>query len=156
MAWEKAAIDFFAGRIPQKDDDAVAMTKWRWKSVGLGVGTLILAAFAANLIPGVHPKYAMAEEVAAAKLAQDGKLDRFGKKLDKVNGQMADVLAQLHASAIRTTRTDLIEATRYNCRSKNSEDQGGRAFWTNRLQDLKLSYQQLTGENWPDLNCNTF
>lgn len=130
--------------------------QWRCKSVCVGFVTLCMGAYAANFIPYVRPPYAMANDLEAVKLDLRSKMGTLTHKQDGIDQKLEAVMIEQRKSAVRDVRSQLIEATRYRCRAANTADHGALPFWTNRLQDLKLSYQQLTTEPWPDLDCNSF
>lgn len=152
----RGAIEFLWGLIPQKDDDPVQMWEWRWKSVVLGLIALGLACYASNLFPMVAPPYAMASVVDAQNAAFQSKLDDTNKKVDGITGQLATVVTQQKISQIRGLNNDLIDARRYQCRIQNSDDKSALPFWNTRIQNLKLAYFTLAGDQWPDMDCKSF
>lgn len=152
----RGAIEFLWGMIPQKDDDPLQMWEWRWKSVVLGLLALGLACYASNLVPMVPPPYAMASMVDVQNQLFQKKLDATNGKLDWLASQQTSANFQIKEGQVRSLNTDLIDARRYQCRGINSDDKGALPFWNERIQTLKLAYQQLAGARWPDLPCNSF
>jgi hypothetical protein len=152
----RGAIEFLWGLIPQKDDDPVQLWEWRWKSVVLGILALALACYSSNLIPWMPPPYALANTVIEAKADLQRKIDTTNGKVDTANEQLSQVASQLKDGQVRSLNSDLIDARRYQCRGINSDDKASLPFWNTRLQTLKLAYQRLAGESWPELPCNSF
>lgn len=149
-------VNLLWGLIPQKDDDALRIWEWRWKSVVLGLLALGLACYASNLFPMVPPPYALAITVDKQNQLFQNKLDTANTKIDGVRTTVDTAMTQLKDGQIRSLNSDLIDARRYQCRGINSDDKGSLPFWNQRLQGLKLAYQRLAGETWPDLPCNSF
>lgn len=154
--WIKAVIDFFVGLVPAKDDDAMAIYSWRWKSLLLGVAALVLALYAGSFIPTFGPPYASAQTVIAVKVDFQTQIDTVNKKLDTQDGKITAMAAQQHDAQIRQLNTDLIDAKRYQCRAIDSTDKTSLPFWSSRLQDLRLTFFQLTNTRWFEPDCKTF
>lgn len=147
---------FFWGLIPQKDDDAVKLWEWRWKSVFLGVATMGGVLYLGDWIPFVTTPLAKAETVRVAGVATDGKIDALSGQVQDLKGKVVAVLSQQKDAQIHQVTNDLIDARRYQCRAINSADGSARPFWNGRIASLKLQYQQLTGDSWSEQDCNSF
>lgn len=145
------------GLVPQKDDDAMKIYSWRWKSVCLGVVSAIIATYAASWLPFVKPPYAMASALTDTKTDLQHELDTTNIQVAKINQQLAVVIVGQKSGQIRSLNNDLIDARRYQCRGEAAGgDRATLAFWGQRLQTLKLAYQDLAGEAWPDMDCKSF
>jgi hypothetical protein len=149
-------VDLLVGLIPQKDDDVNAMFRWRWCSVVMGVGTLVLVIYMLGWIPGVDSPVAMAKDVQTSKISFQGDLASTNAKVDKLSNQVTDAVGQLKDGQVRSLSTDLIEATRYKCRADKAPGDTSLPFWTARLQSLKIAYQNLVLAPWPDVPCSSF
>lgn len=155
MRWD-VVVGWFVGLIPQREDGVEQLYQWRWKSVALGLVGLLFSLYAANLLPGLRPPYAMADTVRVNKGEMNDKFNQLSTSLGALQQQVGELVAQNKKNSIRLTNNDLIDARRYQCRAINSADKSALPFWTNRIQDLKLAYQRLTGATWEDIPCNSF
>lgn len=149
-------LGFFWGLVPQKDDDMVQIYQWRWKTLALGLMGLLLGLYAADLIPGIAPPYAMADVVIANKSDLQQQLSAQNSKLDDLSGKMSVVMAQLHDNQVHQINSDLMDARRYQCRAISSADKTALPFWTARIQELKYQFRALTSGDWFEQDCNTF
>lgn len=150
-------VKLFFGFIPQKDDDAMKQYFWRWKSAALTLIAIVVASYAASWLPQpLRPAYADTASIQSVQDDFQKKLDVTNDKLDATNVQVTALATQLKNGQVRSLNADLIDARRYQCRSINSNDKTALPFWNNRIQELKLAYQQLTNENWPSLDCKSF
>lgn len=153
--WE-LLVRFFWGLVPQKDDDALKLYEWRWKSIGLGLAGLVIGIYAANWLPFAPSPYALAETVDLNKQDIQRQLNSMSGQVADLRGKVTVVISQQRDSQEHAMNNDLIDARRYQCRAVNSADHSALPFWNNRVQILKLQYQQLTGNSWPDMDCNSF
>lgn len=149
-------VRLIVGLIPPKDDDPMKVYIWRWKTIMLGFATLAIACYASNLIPFLKPPYAMANDVQASNVEVQRQIDQLTKKTEGTQLALDLALAQIKEGQVRSLTTDLIEATRYKCRAKNSDGGSSLPFWTRRWQDLKVAYYSLTGTLWPEVPCDSF
>lgn len=148
--------ELILGLFPRDDDDMKKLYEWRWKSVFITFVSMVIGAYAASLLPFVKPPYAMANIVEQDKASFQTQLDTTNRKLDITAGQLNMVMQELKQGQIRSLNTDLIDARRYQCRAINSNDTVTLPFWTGRIETLKQSYHDLTGNPWPNLDCKSF
>lgn len=155
------ALEFLAGMFPKKEDDAVKLTEWRWKSIGIAVLTFLIAMYAASFIPWLKPPYARADTmettVEAMNVAHTKDINGIKGRLDQTQIQLNTIFAQLRENQTQQLTTDMLEAYRQICRAQNSDDQAPASFWQQRMSLLKLKYQEVTGQSWDaPKSCKAF
>lgn len=152
----ESLVKLFIGLIPQKDDDAMKIYFWRWRSVVLGLACLGISLYGAGFIPFLQPPYALANDVQKSNDNVKLQIDALNKKTEDTKVALNQAMAQIKEGQVRSVTTDLIEATRYKCRAKNSDGGSSLPFWTRRWQDLKIAYYALVGSPWPEVTCDSF
>lgn len=152
-------VELITGLIPPKDNDPVKLYNWQWRSVALGLICLGIGLYAAKLVPGIHPAYALQTEVDNSNSGFQRQIDELKKGRIEMTDQINRLVAANKENQKQSLTTNLIEATRYKCRATvpgNAAGDGSKSFWTRRWQDLKLTYRELTGESWSDVPCDSF